>query len=177
MDQALGSRREGEDHDRSWVQLIQNRFWLLVPVLVLDLALTGRLPPPLAPGSAAPQLPAWLGVAEWGLRIVVLGLPLLMPLSLRTPGARPGLVVYGVGLAAYVAAWVSVVWAPTSAWSTSAVGLSAPAWTSILFLVGVGWGSSVRSLPGYRPWMYLVAAAAFTVAHTVPVLLAWGGRA
>lgn len=156
------------------MQLTQNRFWLLVPVLVLNLVLVGRLPPPLAPGSPGPDIPGWLSLSETVLRGLVFGVPLLMPFSLRTPHARPALAVYSGGLAAYVAAWVAVVWAPTSVWSTSAVGLTALAWTSILLFTGIGLRSTLRFFPGYRPWMYLGTAALFTAVHTVPMAMIWG---
>ena len=146
---------------RPWVQLAQIRFWLLVPILVLDLALVGKLPPPLAPGSPGQDIPGWVSVSETVLRGVVFGAPLLMPLSLRAPRTRPVLAAYAVALTAYVAAWVAVVWAPSSAWSASAVGFTALAWTSILIFTGIGLRSTLRFFPGYRPWMYLGAAALF----------------
>ena len=158
---------------RPWVRLAQNRFWLLVPILVLDLALVGRLPPPLAPGSPGPDIPGWVSVSETVLRGVVFGAPLLMPLSLRAPRTRPALAVYAVALTAYIAAWVAVVWAPTSAWSTSAVGFTALAWTSILLFTGIGLRSKLRFFPGYRPWMYLGAAALFTAVHTLHMAIIW----
>lgn len=43
---------------RTGAQPAQNRFWLIVPILVLDLALVGRLPPPPAPGSPDRASPA-----------------------------------------------------------------------------------------------------------------------
>jgi hypothetical protein len=147
---------------------------LLVPVLVLDLLLVGRLPPPLAPGSPGPDIPGWLSLSETVLRGIVFLVPLLMPLSLRTPGTKPALAVYSGGLTAYVSAWVAVVWAPTSAWSTSSVGFTALAWTSILSFTGIGLRSTLRFFPRYRPWMYLAAAALFTTVHTVPMAMIWG---
>lgn len=155
--------------------MVDNRFWLLVPVLLLDLALVGRLSPPLSPDSPAADVPGWLTVSETVLRGVVFGAPLLMPLAARAPGAWRWLVVYAGGFTAYTAAWVAVVWAPTSAWSTSAIGLSALAWTSILLFAGIGLRSTLRVWPGYRPWMYLGVAALFTVVHTIPVLVVWDG--
>jgi len=77
----------------TWVQVAQNRFWLLVPVLVLNLLLVGKLPPPLAPGSPGPDLPGWLSLSESVLRGIVFLVPLLMPLSLRTSGTKPALAV------------------------------------------------------------------------------------
>jgi hypothetical protein len=104
---------------------------------------------------------------------VVFGAPLLMPLSLRAPRTRPALVVYSMAFAAYVAAWVAVIWAPASAWSTSAVGFTALAWTSILLFAGIGLRSELRFVPRYRPWMYLSAAVLFTVFHTLRMAIIW----
>lgn len=156
-----------------WVPWVQNRFWLFVPVLLFDLVLVGRLPPPLAPGSAGPDIPSWLTWSETLLRVVVFGAPLLMPLRLRAPGTRTALTVYGFGLAAYVAAWVAVIWAPASSWSTSVVGFTALAWTPILFLAGIGLRSTLRFVAGYRPWMYLSATILFTAAHTAAMVITW----
>jgi hypothetical protein len=158
---------------RRLLRLVQNRFWLLIPVLVLDLALVGKLPPPLAPGSPGPDIPGWVSVSEAILRGLVFGVPLLMPLSMRAQGTRPMLAVYTVAFTAYAAAWVAVVWSPTSAWSTSAVGFTALAWTSILLFTGIGLKSRLRFFPGYRPWMYLGAAALFTVVHTLHMAIIW----
>ena len=126
---------------------------LLIPVLVLDLALAGKLPPPLARGSPGPDIPGWVSVSEAVLRGVVFGAPLLTPLSLRARGTRPMLALYTVAFTAYATAWVAVVWAPTSAWSTGALGFTALAWTSILLFTGIGLQSRLRFFPGYRPWM------------------------
>jgi hypothetical protein len=154
--------------------MAQNRFWLIFPILVLDVALIGRLPLPLAPGSPGPDIPSWLSLSETVLRVVVMGAPLLMPLSLRAPRSRPALVIYSLGLAGYVGAWGAVVWAPTSAWSTSAVGFTALAWTSIILFAGIGLRSTLRFFPACRPWMYLGPAALFTTVHTVPMAIIWG---
>jgi hypothetical protein len=104
---------------------------------------------------------------------VVLGAPLLMPLSLREAPSRPVFAVYVLGLGAYVGAWAAVVWAPTSAWSSSAVGFTALAWTSIILFLGIGLRSTLRFVPEYRPWMYLGVAALFAVVHTLPMALIW----
>jgi hypothetical protein len=152
---------------------MQNRFWLLVPILVLDLVLVGKLPPPLAPGSPGPAIPGWLSVTETVLRVVVFGAPLLMPLALRAPRTRLALGVYLVALTAYVTAWVAVIWAPTSAWSTSAVGFTALAWTSILLFTGIGLRSELRFLPRYQTWIYVGVAVLFTTVHTLHMVIIW----
>jgi hypothetical protein len=156
-----------------WVAYARNRFWLLVPVLLLDLALAGRLPPALEFDRFWSDIPAWIVVAENVLRVLVVAVPLLMPLAPAAGLVSAAVWTYGVGLAAYTAAWLMVVLAPSSAWSTSVVGFTAPAWTSLGWLVGIGLGSRLRLVRGYRPWMYLAVAASFTAVHTFHAVIIW----
>jgi hypothetical protein len=47
------------------------------------------------------------------------------------------------------------------------------AWTTIILFAGIGLSSTLRFVPGYRPWMYLGAAVLFTTVHTIPMALIW----
>jgi hypothetical protein len=132
---------------RPWTQLLQNRFWLVTPMLVLNLLLVNALPVALSPGSAGPDIPVWISLPETVLRVVVLGAPLLMPVSLRERPSRPVLTVYLVGLGAYIGAWVAVVWTPTSTWSTSLIGFTALAWPTVILFAGIGLRSTLRFVP------------------------------
>ncbi|HEY5786153.1 MAG TPA: hypothetical protein VIT65_15390 [Microlunatus sp.] len=114
-------------------------------MLVPNLALAAQVPPPLAPGTPGPDIPGWVSVSEAVLRDF--GAPLLMPLSLRARRTTSALVVHTLAFTAYTAAWVAVVWAPTNAWSTSVVGFTALAWTSILLFSGIGLQSKLRFFP------------------------------
>jgi len=45
----------------TWVQLAQNRFWLIIPILALDLALVSRLPTPWRRGASdRTSLAGWM---------------------------------------------------------------------------------------------------------------------
>ena len=72
----------------------------------------------------------------------------------------------GVGTLVYFASWLMQIMFPASAWSTSALGFAAPAYTPFLWFLGIAllgrqlfWGTF------YRWWMYLVLAIAFLVTH------------
>ncbi|MBD7996635.1 hypothetical protein H9639_15155 [Arthrobacter sp. Sa2CUA1] len=148
---------------------VRNRFWLVLVALLLNAALTPLLPPAYLPESFNEGIPAALLVSEVLLRTVVVVLPVLMPL----PAPRLALAVYTAGVLLYAGAWAAVIWAPASTWSTSLIGFTAPAWVPLVWLCGVGLGSTLRFVSGYRPWMYLAAAAAFTAVHTAHTALAW----
>ena len=112
-------------------------------------------------------------LAENSLRVAVFVIPFLMPLELAVPGAARALVVYAVGTLVYFASWLALILFPVSRWSTSALGFAAPAYTPLLWLLGIAllgrqlyWGTF------YRWWMYLVLALVFVathVSHTVMV--------
>ena len=116
----------------SWL----NTFWLLVPILVWNLVFASRL---AHPGFEADEnVPQWLLITENVLRGVVMLTPLFMALNWDSTQSKAGWVVYGAGMLVYFASWIPLMVTPESAWSNSLVGFTAPAYTPLLWLVGIG---------------------------------------
>ena len=139
---------------------------LLVPASIWNIALTERLPSPFAPAEFWRDIPAPLAWAENSLRVAVFVLPFLMPLNLAAPGRMRALLIFVVGSLVYFASWLMLSLFPASAWSTSALGFAAPAYTPIIWLLGIAllgrqlfWGTF------YRWWMYFALAVAFLATH------------
>lgn len=139
---------------------------LLIPASIWNIALMGYLPPSFAPAEFWRDIPAGLAVAENGLRFVVFGLPFLMPLELGMPGRNREWLLFGFGTLLYFASWLVLILFPSSAWSSSALGFVAPAYTPALWLLGISllgrklfWGRS------YRWWIYAAISLAFLVTH------------
>jgi hypothetical protein len=132
-----------------------NAFWLLAPVLVWNIVMGPRLAHPGFgfDNQAAP----WLLISENILRLPVMALPILLPLGRKTGREKIGLGVYLVGLLLYLAGWIPLISAPSSAWSNSLAGFLAPAYTPLLWLLGIG------LVGGW--WPYLLLAAAFVAVH------------
>jgi len=63
--------------------------------------------------------------------------PLLLPLGWQDRRSRAGLALYGLGLLIYFASWLPLIYRPEAAWSTSAAGLLAPAYTPLIWLAGI----------------------------------------
>ena len=99
-----------------------------------------------------------------------------MPLRVRRPTQDGALALYAAGLLAYVSAWAAVIAGPGSAWSQSPLGFTAPAWTSLIWLAGIGRHSRLP-WKRYRPWMYLAAAILFTAVHTLHAAIIWSRTA
>ena len=139
---------------------------LLVPAILWNLLLTERLPPEFSMAEFWREIPVPLALAENILRVAVFALPFFMPLDLSAPGRRRALWIYAVGTLAYFASWLPLIFFPSSAWSTSAWGFIAPAYTPFFWLLGIAllgrrlfWGAF------YRWWMYLVLSLGFLATH------------
>lgn len=147
---------------------------LLIPAILWNIALTAHLPPAFSLAEFWREIPASLAFTENSLRVAVFALPFLMPLELSAPASGRALLVYGAGTLVYFASWLALILSPTSSWSTSPWGFAAPAYTPLLWLLGIAllgrrlfWGAF------YRWWMYLVIAVAFLAAHISHTVLVY----
>lgn len=144
---------------------------LLLPAAAWNLVLAKHLPSVLQPREFQRDIPALLVLAENGLRIAVFALPFLMPLDIAAASALDALVLYGAGTFLYFASWLALILLPQSRWSCSPLGFAAPAYTPLIWFVGIAllgdqlfWGTF------YRWWMYVVLCAAFLIAHCTHTL-------
>jgi hypothetical protein len=147
-----------------------NCFWLIVPILVWNLLFT--LPGKYSSAIFWHNIPPLIAYGENIFRTAVILFPLLLSLSVRSRSQRLGLLIYAVGLVAYFASWLALMWLPESAWSTSALGFLAPTYTPILWAVGIGLvGERLHWRGGYRPRIYIVLAVLFTAFHVSHAIL------
>lgn len=146
---------------------------LIVPILVWNAVFTRYLPPALA-SDFNRGIPGPLLAAENVLRTAVMILPFLMPLDVKSAARRGGFWVFVAGVLLYLLAWVPLMIAPESAWSTSRAGFLAPAYTPVVWLVGLGLtgGQLYGSVP-FKSWMYLLLAGAFVSVHVAHAFLVY----
>ncbi len=133
-----------------------NCLWLMLPLLAWNLVLGPKITDPRITSDS--RSPAWLLIAENITRMVVFMLPLLIPLQVREFLSKVGLTIYIAGTLVYFASWLLLLFAPSSAWSNSVLGLLAPRLTPFLPFLGI-------ALIG-RSWLYSVLGAGFVLLHT-----------
>ena len=139
---------------------------LTVPIVVWNLALTRFLPPALASDEFSRDIPLLVMYGENTLRIAVMVLPFLMPLEVATAGQRRGMLLFVVGTIVYFLSWLPLMIMPESHWSTSWLGFVAPAYTPLVWLVGLGLIGRRFYLPSaFRWWMYVGLACGFVAFH------------
>jgi hypothetical protein len=146
-----------------------NCFWLLLPILAFNPIFMRQLPPAYQMVIFWKDIPKAIGVFENLLRALVMILLVLMRLRVSTPGQKLGLGLYVTGLLVYFASWGALIAAPQSAWSISAIGFLAPAYTPILWLTGIGLIGDGLQFPRvpFKPWMYWTVSGLFLLFHNL----------
>jgi hypothetical protein len=139
---------------------------LVVLPIAWNMLMSSRLPRAYAPEVFSSNIPRALSNAENTLRILVVALPFFAPFELISSLQKAGIATFGVGLTIYFLSWIPLIIAPNSAWSRSAVGFLAPAYTPIVWLLGLAlFMQRLHWQSPYRWWFYLVLSACFIAAH------------
>ena len=156
---------------------LANCFWLLVPILLFNLALARRLPAAYQPAIFWRNIPSAISLPESIFRALVMVLPVFMRLQLSTPSQKLGLGLYAAGLLIYFASWLVLIAVPHGAWAASAAGFLAPAYTPALWLAGIGLIGRELLIPGvpfqegmYWGWMCWILCAVFLLFHNLHAL-------
>jgi hypothetical protein len=139
---------------------------LLIPVIAWNLLFTKKLPHTFTLAEFWRDIPAPLAATENGLRILAFVLPFLMPLTLDNLRQRFGMALFFIGTVVYFASWLPLLISPSSRWSRSFWGFLAPAYTPVVWLIGLAMlGQSLYFGNFYRWWMYLCISLGFLAAH------------
>jgi hypothetical protein len=149
--------------------LLANTFWLLLPILAFNLIFMRYLPSAYKTDAFWKDIPGWISIPENILRIVVMILPMVMRFGISAPSQRAGLCLYLIGTALYFTSWWVQIACPASAWSTSAAGFLAPAYTPVVWLAGIaliGNSLTISGIP-YSPRIYLLFSSMFLFFHNL----------
>lgn len=149
-----------------------NGFVCTLPILLWNIAYTSALPALYQPAVFWQNVPTVIAWGEHGTRVLLFALLLFMPLARHKRGFSAGLWIYIAGSLVYALSWVALMAAPQSSWSLSYIGLAAPAYTPVLWLLGIYLmtDSSYFRFLHTRLLFHLVALA-FLVFHNLHV--AW----
>ncbi|MCF8371919.1 MAG: hypothetical protein K9H64_09870 [Bacteroidales bacterium] len=145
-----------------------NGFLLLIPIFLWNIIFIKRLPQAFSREIFWKNIPPIIGWTENGLRIFVFALPLFMSLSLETEQQRVGLWIYLLGISIYFASWIIQIYFRESRWSKSMAGFMAPAYTTLLWFVGIGlFGQTQFVKISYFSAVYFSAVALFVIVHSI----------
>jgi hypothetical protein len=149
-----------------WARYAENCIWLVVPMMLFNAVLMRRLPRAYQTDVFDHDIPRWIRIGENIGRTIVFALPLFMPLKIGTFSQKAGFALYLIGTVLYGVSWGVEIWYPRSPWCRSAWGFMAPAYTPLIWLVGIGLIGKPFFMPvGYSPWVFLALSAAFLAFH------------
>jgi hypothetical protein len=147
--------------------ILRNGALLTAPPMIITFGLWAALPAAYGPDIFWKDIPTWLGLLENSFRLLVFSLPGILYFGKKETGQPLGWILYIGGVAVYLASYLVQIVFPASAWSRSAIGFTAPAWSTLLWFAGIGLVCARSWLP--IPWhraIYLWSAFIFLIFHT-----------
>ena len=156
------------------MKYFKNCFLLLLPIIVWNLIFMDDLPKKLNMEFPMDDIPAIIGCGENVLRVLVFALPLFMLFSLKKKIHKIGFLIYLMGAIIYFASWIALIYFPESVWSLSWLGFVAPAYTTIIFFIGIGLigQESVLKIP-YLSKLYILTSVLFVIFHSIHAYLVY----
>jgi hypothetical protein len=147
-------------------QYFFNCFLLTIPILLWDYIFTDKLPKAFQPEIFWKDIPSFITYAENISRLIMFVFISFMPLKIISNKQKNGLLLYVVGVLLYFVAWVILMYYPNSSWSNSVLGLLAPAYTPLVWLVGIGFiGDSLFFKIPFRRRLYFLIVLIFLIFH------------
>lgn len=132
-----------------------NGLWLILPIIIWNGVMTGRLKHPVITEDSG--TPRWAWISEHGLRILVFILPLFYRIDVSSDHGRAGLALYVLGTALYFSSWLPFLTPRVTAWNRSLPGVVAPYLLPFFIFTGM---SLVFDSP-----FYFIVSLLFTVVH------------
>jgi hypothetical protein len=154
--------------------VLSNGLLLILPPTMITFGLWAALPPAYGAEHFWKDIPAWLGLFENVFRVLVFSLPAILYFGRQDELQRRGWYLHLGGLLAYLASYLAQIIFPDSGWSTNVIGFSAPAWTTLFWLIGIGLvcARSWLRIPWSRS-IYVGCAVLFLMFHTAHTLLVY----
>ena len=141
-------------------------FLLTIPILLWDYLFTDTLPKASQPEYFWKDIPPFIAHIENISRLVMFVFISFMPIKIVTPIQKKGFVLYVIGTLLYFASWLILMYFPNSVWSKSVLGLLAPAYTPLFWLIGIGLiGNSFYFNIPFKRWLYFLVVIIFLIFH------------
>jgi hypothetical protein len=121
------------------------------------------------------NIPAIVLTGENIFRILTFGFTILLMLGLEDRSQKIGLILYIGGVIVYFASWAAQMFLTDTMWSQSFLGYTAPAFTSIIWLLGIGLLGKelvIKRIP-YNRIVFIALSIVFVVFHTTHAAMAY----
>jgi len=152
-------------------KIMTNGYLLIIPIIIWNMAFFSYLPPPFKPENFNSDIPLWITVGENLFRAVLFIFPVFFKINIKTSLKNKGLITYLSGVVLYFSSWLAIIFSPASAWSSSILGFSAPAYTPIIWILGLSMMvDSYYFKFTYSKWHFLLPSMSLLVFHISHVI-------
>ena len=152
----------------SLYKYIFNCFVLTIPILIWNILLTDKLPKTTKPEILMQNISPFIIYAENIVRIIVFTMMAIIPIRISKKIQKQGLLLFLFGTIIYFASWLVLIYYPDSLWSKSTLGILSPAYTPVLWLIGIGLiGDTFYFNLPYKRWIFISLSILFLVFHNI----------
>ncbi|RMA58756.1 hypothetical protein [Ulvibacter antarcticus] len=145
-----------------------NCFLLTIPILIWNILLTDQLPKTTKPEIVLQNISPFVIYGENIVRVIVFAMMVFMPIQISKTIQKQGLQLFIFGTILYFASWLVLIYYPDSLWSKSALGVLSPAYTPVLWLIGIGLiGDSFYFNWSYKRWVFISLSIIFLIFHNI----------
>jgi hypothetical protein len=154
--------------------LLTNGYILIIPILVWNSLFTAKLPPAYDPKSFNSNIPLFILIGENIFRAIIFILPLLFKINITSVQGKQGFIIYIFGSILYYMSWLLLMFVPNSLWGSSIFGFVAPAYTPIIWLIGISLmvDSYYFKIP-YAKWQFIIPCIIFSIFHVTHAVLVY----
>jgi hypothetical protein len=151
-----------------------NGFIPILPIMLFNLLFSSKLPEEFESKIFDSDIPVLIDYGEKIFRILIFGFSFFVKTDVYTSAGRIGLIIYIVGVLMYFLSWLPLIFAPSSSWSKSIIGFTAPAYTPVVWLSGCGlmFNSYYFDVP-YAPVHYFIPAILFLLLHVLHTVIVY----
>ena len=154
--------------------IIDNCFILLLPVFIWNAIFFKSLPLFYQEEYFEKDIPPFVKWSENILRIIVFIMPLIMKISIKNTVNKVGLILYILGIIVYFSSWLMQIYCPKTKWSRSLAGFMAPAYTTIIWFVGICLIGSVTFIKiPYFAFIYFTFCLLFVTVHSMHTFIVY----
>ncbi|PJZ81228.1 hypothetical protein CH359_09115 [Leptospira meyeri] len=146
--------------------IFTNSYILLLPILFWNFHFYDKLPFLYQPTEFNRDIPIYILIGENIFRSIIFILPLVLKLNWKSNRALVGFILYCVGSVLYYFSWLALIYLPNSLWSKNFFGFLAPAYTPIIWLIGISMiADRFYFRFRYSKWNLMIPSAFFIIFH------------
>ena len=163
---------------KSKQQYLYNGVFLLLITMLWNIIFYEYLPETYSLENFRMNVPAIVLTGENVFRILTFGFTIFLILGLSDRIQKTGLILYVGGVIFYFASWAAQMFLSDTIWSRSLLGFAAPAYTAIIWLLGIGFLGKelvIRKIP-YNRIVFITISIVFVVFHTAHAVIAYSNQ-